>query len=950
MPAQSFNNPSTKLRTMLRTPHWWNKALLVIVLSLTSALFPLPAKGQAVSEGQHREVPDLDIIMVVDESETMWNKTDTQGVRVNTVNYLIDMLSSERSRAVHRLGIVAFGTAPYAIPYTVLDSQAAAEELKEQYAAVHKNIESHKDEQYTDVNQALRVALEMIEQQGDPERKAAVILVSDAQPTTPQVSENSGRDTVVAYLDETRDLLEPLGDYTYADNICPSTQGVPLYMVGIGVDKLEESSSPDFVALYRGFWQEMSAKTGGYYKEASRLEEMQSISTYIFSELLCTPATPPLVVHSPQILEYQVYSSYFQVFFTISGKERPEVEAKIYRPQKDGTVGGELLSKDEEGVGWQSNDIDYEVWAVEYTEPWAGTWQVVLEGEGRAEFSYVFFPEMTIKLYEPGGSFLPADKPFTIRASIVDENGEPVDAPAKDFQVEIEGQDGFREQLSLEKEGDTFVAQLEALGQTGEYSLILHALLPDGTPLYEHRWITLISAPWVEMTEPTWGSSYLPTEPIPLQARVHLAGATPFENVKLIAILLKGDQPIQTIEMSCGETSPGTEDQAAENLAAYSGSFRPVEEAGEYAVRAEMIAVLPGGQVFDYETVPLPLTIVPPPAPTPSPSPVPTSTATPSPTPTHTPSPVPTGTPTPTPTPVSLLASVAGSPVYLLGILALLLLVFLLALLALRRRKQSQLVPARIELLAELMRSRRENGELPYLFVLGSGPSVALGSSSMKHVVKSVAGSHDLQRFYETVDGLSLLERYTILKKHFSGAGISPGYQRLVELIEKGFFDLIFSTDLGPFLEDALADCKLDPVDIGVFVCGEQSSAEIVDFLESARPRVKIVKLHGDVLSRSFAFTPSEISVFGSQSERVLRRYLNRDLIIVGHGPRDYDINRAIEREGGSIWYVNQSPPGMDDAVYQAMRGRGTQSNVISGGFGSFDRFLEALHGELTRY
>jgi len=31
--------------------------------------------------------------MVIDESETMWNTTDTEGVRVNTVNFFIDMLS-----------------------------------------------------------------------------------------------------------------------------------------------------------------------------------------------------------------------------------------------------------------------------------------------------------------------------------------------------------------------------------------------------------------------------------------------------------------------------------------------------------------------------------------------------------------------------------------------------------------------------------------------------------------------------------------------------------------------------------------------------------------------------------------------------------------------------------------------------------------------------------------
>jgi len=119
---------------------------LPMAMLLMSALLPLPACAQGGSNtgnnGQHREVPNLDVIMVIDESETMWNHTDTEGVRVNTVNFFIDMLSSERSGSVHRLGIVAFGTEPTVIPYTLLGSQEAAEELKEQYAAVHKSIES----------------------------------------------------------------------------------------------------------------------------------------------------------------------------------------------------------------------------------------------------------------------------------------------------------------------------------------------------------------------------------------------------------------------------------------------------------------------------------------------------------------------------------------------------------------------------------------------------------------------------------------------------------------------------------------------------------------------------------------------------------------------------------------------------------------------------------------
>jgi hypothetical protein len=292
---------------------------------------------------------------------------------------------------------------------------------------------------------------------------------------------------------------------------------------------------------------------------------------------------------------------------------------------------------------------------------------------------------------------------------------------------------------------------------------------------------------------------------------------------------------------------------------------------------------------------------------------------------------------------------VGGSPFCLPGILALLLLAVLLVLLGMLRRKRRQDVPDRIKLLAELMRSRRESGEPPYVLILGSGPSVTLGNSSMKHVVKTVAGSDNLERFYETLDGLSSLERYVILKKHFAEAEVSPGYRHLAELVKEGYFDMVFTTNFDPFLEQALVTGKMDTTDFQVLVCGEQRGEEIMDTLESAEPRVKVVKLHGDVHSRLFAFTPSEISIFGSEGEHVLRHYLNRDLIIVGHGPRDYDINRAIEREGGSIWYIDQSPPSADSMVYQAMKARRAYTNIIGGEFGVFDRFFETLHDELMR-
>jgi hypothetical protein len=919
------------------------KASLVAILILMAFIFPLRAHGQEKSDTrQNREVPGLDVIMLVDESETMWNKTDTEGVRVNTVNYFIDVLSSEQSGAAHRLGIVAFETEPKLIPYTLLDGQTAAESLKQQYATLHQNIGFHKDQGYTDINKALQVALDLLAQDRDPSRKSAVILISDGQPTNRQTSEKKGEETVTSYLQETRSLLEQLQGYPYVADLCASPKGAPLYMIGMGVDKLAESSSPEFIDLYREFWQEGTSRVGGYYKEAEKIQEMQGISTYIFSELLCTPATPSLAVRPSEVLEYQVFDNYFQIFFTISAKENPELEARIYRPREDGTGGGEFLSRDEEGVSWQSG-VDYEVWGVKYTEPWAGTWQVALEGEGRAEFSYVFFPNVTLNLVEPASNFLPVDKPFTIRAKIMDENGQAIDVPVKDFQVEVEGEN-FKEQFGLEKEGNTFVAQLDPLAEQGEYSLTFHTLLPDGTPIYEHKWVTLISAPWVEVTEPGPGASFTPTEPIPLQAQVHLAGAISFEDTRVMATLLKDGIPMQSIEMSRGDT----QSHAEENVVVYSGNFPAVEESGDYEAQVKLMAILPGGRVFDHETAPLLLSVAAPPTATPTPTSTPTSTPTPLPPPTATPTPLPTPTPTPTPTPVPFLIAATRSPLCLPGVLALLLLVLLIALLlaGIWRKRRRRNVPDKIKLLAELMHSRRENGESPYILVLGSGLAMSLGSASMQYVVKAVAGTADLEKFYRTLDGLSAMERYVILKKYFAEAGLSSGYLHLAELITKGFFYTILTTNLDPFVENAL-NGQTNGVE--VVVCGEQRSVETMDLPINGQAQIKVIKLHGDVEARSFAFTPSEITVFGSDSERILRHYLSHDIIIVGHGPRDYDVNRAIEREGGSIWYVGQTPPSTDEPLYHAMRARRTQANMIIGEFGWFDEFFDALYEELMR-
>ena len=261
-----------------------------------------------------------------------------------------------------------------------------------------------------------------------------------------------------------------------------------------------------------------------------------------------------------------------------------------------------------------------------------------------------------------------------------------------------------------------------------------------------------------------------------------------------------------------------------------------------------------------------------------------------------------------------------------------------------RRRKP---VPDKITLLANLIRSRKESGEPPYILLLGSGAAVTLGNRAMRKIVEAIANGPDLETFHTTLDNFSAVERQIILEKHFEESKPSPGHHQLAELIRAGYFDLVFSTNIDPFLENCLDTGGEETADFQIIITDTQRTAETIELLDSAYPPIKIVKLHGNVQSRSFAFTPSEISQFGSKSEEILRYYLKRDLIVMGPGQRDYDLNRALAREGGSIWYVDQAPPPPDTSVSQAVGNRSTEMNIIIGEFGTFDRFFEALHREL---
>ncbi len=262
-----------------------------------------------------------------------------------------------------------------------------------------------------------------------------------------------------------------------------------------------------------------------------------------------------------------------------------------------------------------------------------------------------------------------------------------------------------------------------------------------------------------------------------------------------------------------------------------------------------------------------------------------------------------------------------------------------------------------IKVLANLMRVRKENAEPPYVLVLGAGASLTSGASSFGKVIESVVDGYSVQdlsamswddkvaEFYEILDGFSESERYAIIKQHIEGQRPSAGYHALAQLAKEGYFDAIFSTNYDTFVEDAFADVGLRSRDFTVLINGQDTEEGIIKALSYPQPRIKLVKLHGDLGARLFAFTPEEIFEFSEKIERVLTDHLSRDVMICGHSMRDDDINRCLRAKGGSLWYVNPSAPTTSDFIGRAMQVR--KGTAIEGEDGYFDNFFCALRDEL---
>lgn len=210
------------------------------------------------------------------------------------------------------------------------------------------------------------------------------------------------------------------------------------------------------------------------------------------------------------------------------------------------------------------------------------------------------------------------------------------------------------------------------------------------------------------------------------------------------------------------------------------------------------------------------------------------------------------------------------------------------------------------------VRQRRISGEPPPVLLLGAGASAESGIGAMPEVYKEF-NSTDFDSFTSVIGGYSADERYRKLFQFLQTrdpSKVTPGYRALASLCATAYFDLILTTNFDPLMDDALAAARLWRKDYLLLVNTVIRNDWLKQLLPARQPRVKVVKLHGDLFHRAMAWTVKEMDAFLADISPVLGDAVKqRDVLVVGHSLRDRRIRDLVMKNARTIWFTHPDKP-----------------------------------------
>ena len=463
----------------------------LIIFAILSVLFQ--GSSKIVLASTPSSVPNLDIVLVMDESWPMWAKSDppndlNQGWRVVMAKLFADILGIDQSNASHRLSVILYGNdAILGQPFTDVQDTFDRSNFKENLDSIHATTHWDKNYYYTNIPAALSLAYNELDTNGRENAQKVIIILSDGTCELPSATDQAQCNQKM------RQIVKDHSNNQY-----------PIYTIAF----TSKAPSAGDSTIYANLWQEIAAQTGGEYYQPNKADsDLLAVYYQIVHSLINLPAqSPSTQAIAPSKQPFTVPPNQMQIVFTIV-KNNNKMTESIIRPN---------------GIPVKTTDPDVKASSSSLTDscsiknPDPGTWYVELNGNGQATIQFITFPLESLRVIHqtPSGIVFPAGKPMDISVQIVNAMGDLQTIPG--LTVNITFPDGTATTLPLTKSNSiTYSALLENTTQTGHYALHFMA---NGVDDLQN--IEVINALWIKIIEPVPGMEYPVNNPLRVRAQM----------------------------------------------------------------------------------------------------------------------------------------------------------------------------------------------------------------------------------------------------------------------------------------------------------------------------------------------------------------------------------------------------------------------------------------------
>ena len=167
------------------------------------------------------------------------------------------------------------------------------------------------------------------------------------------------------------------------------------------------------------------------------------------------------------------------------------------------------------------------------------------------------------------------------------------------------------------------------------------------------------------------------------------------------------------------------------------------------------------------------------------------------------------------------------------------------------------------------------------------------------------------ERFSTAWQRLAMGLRNLLVREATLKLSSTEGHNDLAAILQTGCFNLVITSNTDTLIEDALLQAGISRSHWSVMVNGLHPSDVIRDELQKPGGKFVILKLCGDVYSRSYSVTTREIVRSIPSLISAIEPYLSRPMIVTGYSAIDDEIFKQFPKPRDIVYHIGtNSPPG----------------------------------------